>query len=349
VTDKGSGVKSVLINKKSQKIKKSYTIKKAGRYTITVKDKAGNKATYKLTIDKTKPTVKGVKNNGSYNKAVTIKFSDNKNGSGIKKATLNGKTIKSGKKVSANGTYTLNVTDKAGNKTTVKFTIDKTKQTVTDKNNNETYTDEETPFTATVTSKTYIYDDYGRIIGAVFTGTASDNIDTVVCGTANADAATIKDKSFSITTYFDKDKNIKLLVCSTSDKSVYVVESLTDVSSVNDPINAKLYQDELDDITDDTEDVVESEDFDVSVSGIPEDNTVEVGQTITFTIKSNIASKINALGQNSNGYVTEFTVSATENGFVTYTLVSEKGNEYSDTVYVGCFKSNEQSGYMDAW
>jgi hypothetical protein len=207
----------------------------------------------------------------------------------------------------------------------------------------------EIPLTASITSKTYIYDNDKRIIGATFNGTASEEIESVSCGTANADEATIKDKSFSITTYFEEDKDIKLLVCSTSDKSVNLIETLTDVSSNNDPIDAKLYQDELDSVTEEKEDVIESEDFDVSVSGIPDDNTVEVGQTITFTIKSNIASKINALGQNSDGYVTEFTVSATENGFVTYTLVSEKGNEFSDTVYVGCFKSNEQSEYMDAW
>lgn len=71
--------------------------------------------------DKTKPTVKGVKNKKIYKKAVTIKFSDKQ--SGIKKATLNGKKIKTGKKVNKNGKYTLKVYDKAGNCTTVKFTI----------------------------------------------------------------------------------------------------------------------------------------------------------------------------------------------------------------------------------
>ena len=36
---------------------------------------------------------------------------------------LGKKKVKSGVKVSKAGTYTLKVTDKAGNKTTVKFTI----------------------------------------------------------------------------------------------------------------------------------------------------------------------------------------------------------------------------------
>lgn len=71
--------------------------------------------------DTTKPKVSGVKNGMTYSKAVTIKFSDKD--SGIKSAKLNGKAIKSGKKVTKNGSYTLVVADKAGNKTTVKFKI----------------------------------------------------------------------------------------------------------------------------------------------------------------------------------------------------------------------------------
>lgn len=73
-------------------------------------------------LDKTKPTIKGVKNGTTYKKVVTIKFSDK---SGIRKATLNGKKIKSGTKVKKNGSYTLIVTDKAGNSRTVRFKIRK--------------------------------------------------------------------------------------------------------------------------------------------------------------------------------------------------------------------------------
>lgn len=70
--------------------------------------------------DRTKPTIKGVQNKKTYKKSVTIKFSDK---SGIKKATLNGKKIKSGKKIKKNGKYTLIVTDKAGNVKKVNFVI----------------------------------------------------------------------------------------------------------------------------------------------------------------------------------------------------------------------------------
>lgn len=105
----------------------TFTVKKNGTYTIRVitNDETTYSIKYKVKgIDTTAPTVTGVKNKKTYKKAVTIKFSD-KGGSGIKKATLNGKKISSGKKVSKKGSYTLKVTDKAGNAKTIKFTIKK--------------------------------------------------------------------------------------------------------------------------------------------------------------------------------------------------------------------------------
>ena len=96
---------------------------KNGTYTVRIV--TGNNQTILRTIqvtgiDTVKPTIKGVKNGKTYAK-VTIKFSDK--GSGIKKATLNGKTIKSGTKVTKKGSYTVKVWDNAGNVKTVKFII----------------------------------------------------------------------------------------------------------------------------------------------------------------------------------------------------------------------------------
>ncbi len=93
-----------------------------GKHTMKIFDLAGNKTTITYTYDTQKPTVKGVASGKTYKKARTIKFSDKY---GIKSAKLNGKTIKNNKKVSKKGSYTLKVTDKAGNVTTVKFKIKK--------------------------------------------------------------------------------------------------------------------------------------------------------------------------------------------------------------------------------
>lgn len=92
-----------------------------GLYKITAVDINGNSSKINFRIDTTKPTVKGVSDSKTYSGSRTIKFSDK--GSGIKSAKLNSKSIKSGTVVSKKGSYTLVVTDKAGNKKTIKFKI----------------------------------------------------------------------------------------------------------------------------------------------------------------------------------------------------------------------------------
>lgn len=121
-TDK-TGVAGVLLNGNAiENGAKISSVAKEGKNTITVYDFSMNKKVLTVTYDKTKPVVKGVANGKIYKKTVTIKFSDKY---GVKSAKLNGKTIKSGKKVTKKGAYTLKVTDKAGNVKTVKFKIKK--------------------------------------------------------------------------------------------------------------------------------------------------------------------------------------------------------------------------------
>jgi len=107
-------------------------VKVNGLYTLVVTDQAGNKTTVQFTVDKTAPKVTGVVNNGYYNKDVKVSFNE---GTG----TLNGKAFKTGIIVKSVGVYTLVVTDKAGNKTNVKFTIDKTAPKVSGISNNAYY------------------------------------------------------------------------------------------------------------------------------------------------------------------------------------------------------------------
>lgn len=117
----GSGIKAAVLN--GRRIKSGTLVSKPGKYTLKVTDNAGNINTTTFVIDKTKPIVTGVKNNKTYKKSAKIVFRDNKGGSGIKTAVLNGKTIKSGKTVTKAGKYNLRVRDKAGNLTTVSFTV----------------------------------------------------------------------------------------------------------------------------------------------------------------------------------------------------------------------------------
>lgn len=97
-----------------------------GYYTVMAEDISGSRYSSAVKIsgmDDRKPSVSGVKNGKIYKKAVRIKFSDSQ--SGIKKAELNGKSISSGKKVTAAGSYRLVVYDKAGNRRVVRFCIRK--------------------------------------------------------------------------------------------------------------------------------------------------------------------------------------------------------------------------------
>jgi len=114
------GFQTLKLNKKT--IDYQYTVEKDGKYTLVAKDFAGNTVTRSFTIDTKAPTVKGVANYATYKKAKKITFSDK---NGIKSATLNGKKVKSGVTVKKSGKYVLKVTDKAGNKKTVRFSIKK--------------------------------------------------------------------------------------------------------------------------------------------------------------------------------------------------------------------------------
>lgn len=89
-----------------------------GKYVLKVTDQIGNVTTREFIIDRTTPIVSGVTSKQLTNKSVTVFFNEGS-------ATLNGKNIASGQTVEASGSYTLKVTDEAGNVTLLTFTIDK--------------------------------------------------------------------------------------------------------------------------------------------------------------------------------------------------------------------------------
>lgn len=112
-------------------VSKSVSIKNDGKYKLVAKDKAGNQTTITFYKDTTTPRV-NIKNGKASRKALTVSVSDKT--SGIKSIKLNNKTKKNKSVIKKQGKYKLVVTDKAGNKTTVNFSIDKTKPTCSIKN-----------------------------------------------------------------------------------------------------------------------------------------------------------------------------------------------------------------------
>ncbi|MDR7240834.1 Ig-like domain-containing protein [Neobacillus drentensis] len=142
ITEKGA---TVIVKIGSKKITKTADTK--GKFKVTIgkqtagkkiylsaKDPSGNISKTKTVVvmDKTAPVVSGVRNNGKYNKNVTISFKEGK-------ATLDRKSVKTKTLVKAEGKHTVVLTDAAGNKTIVVFTIDKTAPVVSGVLNNGIY------------------------------------------------------------------------------------------------------------------------------------------------------------------------------------------------------------------
>lgn len=98
-------------------VKTGTVVKTEGKHTVVATDAVGNKRTIVFTIDTIAPVVSGVDNNATYTHAIKITFNEGK-------ATLNGKSYKSGTDFNTEGKHTVVVTDAAGNKTTIVFTID---------------------------------------------------------------------------------------------------------------------------------------------------------------------------------------------------------------------------------
>ena len=91
-------------------------------------------------IDITEPEIEGVEDGLSYNKPVTITWSDDQSGIDNKKTKLNGKRVKTGIEVKDEGKYVLEVYDKLGNGREIEFNIDYTAPTTNIKNK-KTYND----------------------------------------------------------------------------------------------------------------------------------------------------------------------------------------------------------------
>lgn len=94
-----------------------------GNHTLVVTDEAGNMASVSFSIDKTRPTVSGAADGAFYNTDRQLTFADNNAGAAAK---LNGSSYASGTSITAEGDYSLVVTDAYSNSVNVLFTIDKT-------------------------------------------------------------------------------------------------------------------------------------------------------------------------------------------------------------------------------
>ncbi|MFX3631934.1 MAG: S-layer homology domain-containing protein [Candidatus Pristimantibacillus sp.] len=155
-----------------------------GIHTLVVTDAAGNSTSVTFTIDKTAPAVTGVDNGASYNSDRTVTFDDGT-------ATLNTAPFSSGTTITAEGVYSLVVTDAALNVTTVIFIIDKTNPVITGVDDGATYN----------TTKTISFNDgTGLLNGNPFLSGSTVNLD----GTHTLVVTDAAGNSTSVTFTIDK-------------------------------------------------------------------------------------------------------------------------------------------------
>lgn len=118
-----------------------------GDYVIVVTDKAKNTSTARFTIDNTPPIISGVKDSGKYTTNITPTFND---GEGTityyAEGPIETRSFKSGETLTKTGSYKLEVKDKAGNISEVRFLIDKDPPEISGVVNGKVYADDVTPY-----------------------------------------------------------------------------------------------------------------------------------------------------------------------------------------------------------
>lgn len=166
------------------------TISENGNYVLTVEDDLGNTTIIEFTIDKKGPEVSGVEN-GKYYQTATPKFNEGK--ATLQKGNETPKDFTSGTTISEEGVYSLIVTNTLGNKTEIKFTIDRTKPVIKNVENNATYTTSITPATDDTDIESAVLTKNGEEIQGYELGVTTISEDGVYTLTVTDKAGNVSD------------------------------------------------------------------------------------------------------------------------------------------------------------
>ncbi|MEG0471452.1 MAG: hypothetical protein RR588_03870, partial [Solibacillus sp.] len=153
---------------------------------VQYKDKVGNTSSSTIsstiTVDTIAPVITNVVNNKAYNSKVNPLFNE---GSGL----LNGSPYTSGTDITQDGTYTLVVTDPAGNSATVTFKVDATSPVVSGLLNGGIYN----------TNRLIIFNEgTGTLNGAVFVSGSTVALDGVYALVVTDEAGNVTTVTFTI-------------------------------------------------------------------------------------------------------------------------------------------------------
>ncbi|WP_369435940.1 S-layer homology domain-containing protein [Lysinibacillus fusiformis] len=239
---------------------------------VQFKDKVGNTSTgtisSMITVDTTAPVITNVEHGKVYNNKVNAVFNE---GNGL----LNGSPYTSGTDITQDGTYTLIVTDAAGNSSTVTFKIDTTAPIVTGVMNGGIYKSDVTVTfnegTATLNGTAFISGTQVTMDG-VYTLVVTDsagNVTTVnfaidktapiVTGVTNGGTykdkvtvgfnegtATLNGAAFASGTEIDQDGNYTLVVTDTAGHVTTVNFTIDTVAPIVTGVtNGGIYKDKV--------------------------------------------------------------------------------------------------------
>ena len=204
---------------------------------ITIQDELGNTSEVNISIkniDKMTPQISGVENGKTYEEAVTPNVTDEN----LEKITLtkDGNVVSSytnGQKITGNGQYVLTATDKAGNETTVQFTI-QTKEIDDTITSSEYKVDMESLKITRISSETQLSNFKNHItteVGYTIKNLAGQEIkDTDVIGTGyTLITDTGKEYTLVVTGDLDGDGKVKITDMSMIRKHYLHVETLQGV------------------------------------------------------------------------------------------------------------------------
>ena len=222
-------------NDTNTEMKKTYS--QNTEETVNIADEVGNNSEVKIVIkniDKTQPQISGVENGRTYEENVTPNVTDEnletitltKDGNPVSNYT-------NGQEITANGKYTLTATDKAGNETTVEFTIEKEEidDTIT---SSEYEVSIENLKISRISPKTQLTNFKNNItteVGYKIENLAGEEIrSTDVIGTGyTLITDTGKEYTLVVTGDLDSDGQVKLADLSLARKHYLQVETLQDI------------------------------------------------------------------------------------------------------------------------
>ena len=164
-------IESVNLTKDGEKVEGyalGNAISEEGVYVLTVTDDLGNESQVTFTIDTTPPTVTGVENLGEY-KAATPIFTEDVKEAKLQKGAGEALDFTSGTEITADDTYVLVVTDKAGNAKTINFTIDNVAPEIEDVVDGTTYKQAVTPVNNAGDIETVILTKDGKLVASYTT------------------------------------------------------------------------------------------------------------------------------------------------------------------------------------